>query len=70
MTGDLAETLGRVEHHALEFKSEIVDRNAIRVNRFGRGIGLVRATLAENGNPPPQFTVTPSYWGVTLRAAR
>jgi ATP-dependent DNA helicase RecG len=40
------------------------------VNRFGRGIGLVRASLAGNGNPPPEFTVTAEYWGVILRAAR
>jgi len=38
------------------------------VNRFGRGIGLIRASLAENGNPPPEFAVTPAYWGVAIRA--
>jgi ATP-dependent DNA helicase RecG len=39
------------------------------VNRFGRGIGLIRATLAENGSPPAEFNVTPEYWGVVVRAA-
>ncbi len=45
-------------------------KNLGYVNRFGRGIGLVRASLKENGNPPPAFDITASYWGVTIRAAR
>jgi ATP-dependent DNA helicase RecG len=39
------------------------------VNRFGRGIGLVRSTLAANGNPSAEFAIEPTYWGVTVRAA-
>ena len=39
------------------------------VNRFGRGIGRIRATLERNGNPPPEFTVDDSSWSVLLRRA-
>lgn len=39
------------------------------VNRFGRGITLVRATLQQNGNPPPEFEVEDTYWSVTVRRA-
>lgn len=39
------------------------------VNRFGRGITLVRATLEQNGNPPPEFEVEDTYWSVTVRRA-
>ncbi|MFJ2110895.1 ATP-binding protein [Streptomyces sp. NPDC087850] len=39
------------------------------VNRFGRGIGRVRAALERNGNPPPEFQVDDSSWAVTLRRA-
>ena len=39
------------------------------VNRFGRGIGLVRAALAGNGNPEAEFMIEPSYWSVQVRAA-
>ncbi|MFJ8861280.1 ATP-binding protein [Streptomyces sp. NPDC102451] len=40
------------------------------VNRFGRGIGRVQASLARNGNPPAEFQVDDSSWAVTLwRAA-
>lgn len=39
------------------------------VNRFGRGIGLVRSTPAANGNPPAEFAIEPTYWGVTVKAA-
>lgn len=37
------------------------------VNRFGRGITLVRAALKQNGNPPPEFQVEDTYWSVTVR---
>ncbi len=37
------------------------------VNRFGRGIGRIKAALARNGNPEPEFTVDASSWSVTLR---
>ncbi|MGH9157639.1 MAG: ATP-binding protein [Acidimicrobiales bacterium] len=37
------------------------------VNRFGRGITLVRVALKKNGNPPADFQVEDSYWSVTLR---
>lgn len=40
------------------------------VNRFGRGIGLVRAALAGNGNPEAEFMIEPSHWSVQVRAAR
>lgn len=39
------------------------------VNRFGRGISLVRAALERNGNPPAQFQVEDTYWSVTVRRA-
>lgn len=38
------------------------------VNRFGRGIGRIRAALDRNGNPPPEFTVDDSSWTVVLRS--
>lgn len=37
------------------------------VNRFGRGIGRIHASLARNGNPAPDFDVDSSSWSVTLR---
>ncbi|MCF3171255.1 putative DNA binding domain-containing protein [Streptomyces violaceoruber] len=37
------------------------------VNRFGRGIGRVRAALQRNGNPPAEFQVDDSSWAVILR---
>lgn len=40
------------------------------VNRFGRGIGMVRSAMARNGNPTPEFVVDDSSWTVTLRKAR
>ncbi len=39
------------------------------VNRFGRGIGRIRASLARNGNPPPKFVVDDSSWTVVVRSA-
>lgn len=39
------------------------------VNRFGRGIGRVRAALERNGNPPAEFQVDDSSWAVTIRRA-
>lgn len=39
------------------------------VNRFGRGIGRIRASLRRNGNPPPAFTIDEASWTVTLREA-
>lgn len=39
------------------------------VNRFGRGITLVRAALERNGNPPPEFQVEDTYWSVTVSRA-
>ncbi|MDQ1304834.1 MAG: ATP-dependent helicase RecG [Actinomycetota bacterium] len=38
------------------------------VNRFGRGIERMRLQMRRNGNAPPEFEVTPSWWRVTLRA--
>ncbi|MGV4885614.1 ATP-binding protein [Streptomyces viridosporus] len=40
------------------------------VNRFGRGIGRVRAALDRNGNPPAEFSVDDSSWSVTVRRAQ
>ncbi|WP_329066939.1 ATP-binding protein [Amycolatopsis sp. NBC_01480] len=39
------------------------------VNRFGRGIGRIRAALEANGNPAPEFDVDTSSWSVVLRRA-
>lgn len=39
------------------------------VNRFGRGIERMRLQMERNGNPPPEFEVTPSWWRVVLRRA-
>ena len=36
------------------------------VNRFGRGVALIRAELEANGNPAPEFVVDQSWWAVTL----
>jgi ATP-dependent DNA helicase RecG len=36
------------------------------VNRFGRGIERMRVQMARNGNPPPLFDVSRSWWTVTL----
>ncbi|MGH3117330.1 MAG: ATP-binding protein [Gaiellales bacterium] len=40
------------------------------VNRFGRGIALIQATLADNGNPPAEFQIDAAWWSVTMRGAR
>ena len=37
------------------------------VNRFGRGVGRVQASLRRNGNPPAEFQVDDSSWAVTIR---
>ncbi len=39
------------------------------VNRFGRGIGLVRRALEGNGNPPAEFDIEEDYWAVTVKRA-
>jgi len=39
------------------------------VNRFGRGIALVRHALEQNSNPPAEFQVEDVYWSVTVRQA-
>lgn len=39
------------------------------VNRFGRGVTLVRVALEQNGNPPADFEVEDTYWSVTVRRA-
>lgn len=39
------------------------------VNRFGRGVGRVQASLERNGNPPAEFQVDDSSWAVTIRRA-
>lgn len=37
------------------------------VNRFGRGIERIQATLRRNGNPMAEFTVDNSSWTVVVR---
>jgi ATP-dependent DNA helicase RecG len=37
------------------------------VQRFGAGLAIANRTLADNGNPPPVFDVTPSYVNVTVQ---
>ncbi|MFD9700415.1 ATP-binding protein [Lentzea sp. NPDC059081] len=37
------------------------------VNRFGRGIGRVRASLERNGNPPAEYVVDDASWLVVVR---
>jgi len=39
------------------------------VQRFGVGIATARRELEKNGNPPPEFTVAPTYILVTVRRA-
>ncbi|MFT2019456.1 ATP-binding protein [Streptomyces sp. 796.1] len=39
------------------------------VNRFGRGIGRVRAALERGGNPPAEYQVDDASWAVTIRRA-
>lgn len=44
-------------------------KNLGYVNRFGRGIALVRSAMQGNGNPEPRFQVEDTYWSVTLPSA-
>lgn len=37
------------------------------VNRFGRGIGRIQASLRRNGNPAAEFSVDESSWMVVIR---
>lgn len=37
------------------------------IQRFGAGIPIARRSLAENGNPPPEFRVQPSHVIATVR---
>ena len=39
------------------------------VQRFGAGIPIARRALAENGNPPPEFRVQPTYVTAIVRQA-
>jgi ATP-dependent DNA helicase RecG len=39
------------------------------VQRFGAGIPIARRALAENGNPPPEFLVYPTYVTAIVRPA-
>jgi ATP-dependent DNA helicase RecG len=39
------------------------------VNQFGRGIGRIRASLRQNGNPAPEFVIDEASWTVIVRAA-
>lgn len=40
------------------------------VNRFGRGIGRIKAALARNGNPPADFIIDDVSWTIVLRRNR
>jgi ATP-dependent DNA helicase RecG len=40
------------------------------VQKFGAGLPIARRTLAENGNPLPEFTADSAYVGVVVREAR
>lgn len=42
-------------------------KNLGYVNRFGRGITLVRRSLEANGNPPADYQVEDAYWSVVVR---
>lgn len=44
-------------------------RNLGYVQRFGAGLQIARSAVERNGNPPIEFTVEPSFIGVTLRRA-
>jgi ATP-dependent DNA helicase RecG len=39
------------------------------VNQFGRGIGRIRTSLRQNGNPEPKFVIDEASWTVIVRAA-
>ena len=39
------------------------------VQRFGFGIAAARRALADNGNPPPEFTIEPTFVRVAVRIA-
>jgi ATP-dependent DNA helicase RecG len=38
------------------------------IQRFGAGIPIARQAIEQNGNPPLQFHVEPTYVGITIRA--
>jgi ATP-dependent DNA helicase RecG len=42
-------------------------KNLGYVNRFGRGITLIRRSLDSNGNPPAEYHVEDTYWSVVVR---
>lgn len=42
-------------------------RNLGYVQRFGAGLQIARAAMERGGNPPIEFTVNPSFIGITLR---
>ena len=43
-------------------------KNLGYVNRFGYGVARAKKILEENGNPPPEFNLEPSVFGVTIRS--
>lgn len=45
-------------------------KNIGLVNRFGRGISRIKASMAKNENPEPEFLVNDAQWAVVLRSAR
>jgi ATP-dependent DNA helicase RecG len=42
-------------------------KNLGYIQRFGMGIPIACKTLAENGNPPPEFIVEDTYIRVIIR---
>ncbi|MBS2961930.1 hypothetical protein KGA66_02640 [Actinocrinis puniceicyclus] len=45
-------------------------KNLGLVNRFGRGITRIKTSMADNGNPEPEFLVNDAQWAVILRSTR
>jgi ATP-dependent DNA helicase RecG len=61
------ENFGRVNDYRNPTLAEAA-RNLGYMNRFGRGVSLVRERLKANGNPPPEYAIEPHHWSVTIRA--
>lgn len=40
------------------------------VERFGVGLAIARKSLSENGNPPPEFTISGTHVHVVMRSAQ
>lgn len=70
LPADVIEEIGRtpVEQLAALRLAEAM-RNLGYVQRFGAGLQIARSGLERNGNPSIDFTVDPSFIGLTLRSA-